>query len=149
MRRHFLFLGAAAALLCLLLVPGCDSEMETAAGTYALDKDGVKESIRAKGEAEGVSTQEVNMALAMIDEMSMQMTLNADGTATTSTSMMGQTQSASGTWTISDGTVTVTMAEEGSDGQSITGKLSGDSLEMEPAPDSEMPFKMVFKKRAM
>jgi hypothetical protein len=149
MQRHFLFLGAAAAaFLCLLLATGCESEMESAAGTYAMDKEGVKESVKAKGESDGASSQEIDMALAMIDGMTMQLTLNADGTASTSTSMMGQSQSTSGTWTISGGDVTVSMKDEDGQSQSITGKLEGESLEMDPPPGSDMPFKLVFRKQS-
>ena len=149
MQRPVTFLGAAAAaLFCLLLAIGCESEMESAAGTYSMDKEGVKTSVKEKGKSDGASSQEIEMALAMIDAMTMQLKLNADGTASTSTSIMGQSQSTSGTWTIADGAVTVSMKEEGGQIQSITGKLSGESLEMDPPPGSEVPFKLVFKKQA-
>ena len=149
MKRYLRSVAVVIALLGLALVHGCGpTPEEKAAGTYALDKENIKQAAAAEAEkAPDEEKAQLEMALSMIDSMSMTLTLSADGSATSSMSMMGQTQSTTGTWKISGATVTLTMTEEGETPESVTGTLKGDTLELSPPEDSDMPFKMVFRKQ--
>src|SRR5690606_4015002 len=149
MTRFTRALTAVFALACLALVlQGCESAEEVAAGTYTLDKESIKASLQKEIDSEGGQGNPMAAAMAqqMIESMTMTLTLDADGTASSNMSMMGQTQNASGTWKIDGDSVSITMAEDGGEPSTATGKLDGDTLEMQPEGGDEMPFKMIFRK---
>ena len=88
----------------------------------------------------------VAMMQGMIDAMQMTLVLNADGTASSDLSMMGQNEKTTGTWSISGETITLNLADEGVEPEPVTGTLRGDRLEIH-AQDDEMPVNMIFKRK--
>src|SRR5690606_16648927 len=111
-----------------ILLQGCESAEEAAAGTYTLDKESIKAEIQKEIDAQGPDANPMALAMAqqMIETMTMTITLNADGTASSSMTMMGQSQSASGTWTLDGDAVAITLSEEGGEPSTARGKLDGE-----------------------
>ncbi len=146
-------------LLCSVLITsllqGCgDSGTAKAVGTYELDTAAMKTAMLA--EIENTEDENEKMALGsmlgIIDATSMTITLNEDGTA--SVVMSGpmavddDEEHDSGTWTLTDQDISITMTSEGDDtSETITGTLEGDTIRLS-SPDDEMPFDMVFNRRA-
>jgi len=76
------------------------------------------------------------------------MNLNADGTASMSMSAMGNTETSSGTWTMAGKAITIVAAPAGETPETIMGTVSGDTIALRPPEDQNMPFDMVFKRKA-
>ena len=104
-------LVALLAVSCLVLLQGCTSPEEAAAGTYVLDKENIKAAARAEMEKEQdpMNKAAMEMTMGMIDNMS--------------------------------------MTVSGEPKETVTGTLKGDILELHPPKDSDMPFKLVFRKQ--
>ena len=150
--RSPLLLLMIASMMCASLLTACGDPMEAAAGTYEMDRDAVKAAAKAHIEAEAkddaAATLGAGMMMAMIDATSMTMILDADGTATMKTNMPGQAESATGTWERSGKSITLTVASEGEKPEPVTGTIDGDTITLRPAEKDEMPFPLVFKKKA-
>lgn len=149
-RRSTLVAAMFIALLCAVTLPGCSDPKAAAMGSYDVDKAAIKAAAEAEIKSKGENSQEsmgAAMMLAMIDDMAMTLTLNADGTASMMQSAMGQSNTSSGTWTISGKTITIMAAPPGQTPEAITGTLSGDTITIKPPKGEQMPFDLVFKKR--
>ena len=136
---------AVSLVLCLTVVVMLQACGSNPAGTYVLDKEAIKVAARAEMEKSDDEAGQIGgeMALGMIDAMNMTITLNADGTAEGSISMMGQTDKATGTWTLDGDKISVTMAGEGESPQTMSGTWNGDTIELS---DGEQPYPIVLKK---
>jgi hypothetical protein len=147
-------LASLAFILCAFALTACSPSTANVAGSYELDKEAVKKAMQAeidKQKAAGEEDPMAGMAMAMVDSMTVTMTLNADGTANMNMTMpmMGSGQAATGTWTLSGSRITVTAAAEGEEPTPKTGTVSGDTITFEKVEgDDDMPFDMVFKKKA-
>ena len=145
----------ALCMLSLSLPAGCGKSQEARhAGTWELDKEIVKEAMLAEIAAVEDPAQrevmELGMAMmgaAMLDSMDMTLTLNADGTAESTTVIMGETETVRGRWSASGNNLRIEMTEEGqTDG--IEARVDGDVLELLPPEGEDMPFPLVMRRRA-
>lgn len=152
MQRLILFL--TVTLLAGGLLQACGQPAESKhAGVYELDKDVIMDAMQADiaaiADPDERQAMEMGMAMmgaGMFDVMNMTLTLDADGTASSTTSMMGETETVTGRWSAAGDTVTIEMVDHG-EPEAITGKITGDSLELHPPDGEEMPFRLVLKRR--
>ena len=149
-RRSTLFAVMIIAMLCAAALSGCTDPKAAAAGTYEVDKAAFKAAaeadIKAKGENDPNATPAA-MLLGMIDDMVMTLTLNADGTASMQSSIMGETQTGSGTWTLNGKSISITAGPSGETPETFSGTIEGDAITLKAPPGQDMPFELVFKKR--
>lgn len=140
-----------AALLCLALLTGCAQSRAEVAGVYELDKERIAAAMRTAFEAdEEMKNNPLAdvMMNAMLEAMSMTLTLEADGSATVVTKGMGpESPPATGTWSLSGTTVTISAAEPGKEPDPISGTVEGDTITLHTPPDEEMPFELVFTRQ--
>ena len=146
--RTFAFV--AGLLICSIALSGCSDPKAKAVGTYELDKEAIRAAaaaeVKAKGEHDP-SAAGAEMMLGIVDQMAMVITLNADGSATMQTAMIGQTSTASGTWTISGTTISITGAPPGQERVTLAGTIVGDTITLKPASQNDLPYDLVFKKK--
>ena len=156
MFRKIVFIPTlAAGLLVFAALQGCGKAEESRhAGTYELDKAVIMESIA--GEIAAIENPEereaMEMGLAMVgsgmlDMMRLTVTLTADGTASSTTSMMGESETVSGTWVARGDAVTITMIEADGGSEPVNGMITGDTLELFPPEDEALPFRMVLRRQ--
>lgn len=122
-------------------------------GTWQLDnqvvKDAMMADIAAIEDPEERQAMELGMAMmgaGMIDEMSMVLALNADGSASSTTSMMGESETVHGSWTASGAMLTIEMAQDGQS-DAVAARIDGDTLELIPPEGEELPFRMIMRRR--
>jgi hypothetical protein len=151
---------ASLVTVCVMFVPallvaGCGSGAASVAGVYELDKEAVKTSIQAEmkkaeesGDAEMGAQFGGAMILGMIDSLTMTVTLNADGTASMVADIMGDQNTATGTWKLDGEAITITAVSPGEEPETITGTVAGSKMTLKSPDGDEMPFDMVFKKKA-
>lgn len=87
------------------------------------------------------------MGASLIDEMQMILTLNPDGSATSTTSLFGESDTVHGTWTADGDLLTIEMEQEG-ESDAVLARLDGDSLELIPPEGEELPFRMIMRRQA-
>lgn len=146
----------AAVLLGASLLLGCGKPAEVAhAGTWELDIQVVKDAMAAEiagiEDPEERQAMEIGMAMigsGMLDAMKMTLTLNADGTASSTTSMMGESETVQGTWSASGNRLTIEMVQDNKS-EEVNAVVEGDTLELIPPEDEEMPFRMIMRKQAL
>lgn len=151
----FRVFGLTVALMGLFLIAsmlqGCgDSAVSKAAGTYELDTAAMRTSMQAEIDKieDQMEKMGASMMLGMIGEMSITITLNADGTANGVMVMAGEEDPATGSWTLEGNAISITMTPEGeSTAETMTGTFEGDTIRLD-APGEEMPFQMIFKRKA-
>jgi hypothetical protein len=155
MNRNTLFTPALAVMfLAAGLLQGCGQSAESKhAGTYELDKAVIMEDMEATiaaiedpEEREGMEMGMAMMGAGMLDMMQMSITLNADGTASSTSLMMGETETVTGTWSARGDQVRIEMVQDGQT-EAVSGKITGDLLELIPPEDEDIPFRMVLKKK--
>jgi hypothetical protein len=141
-------------LLCSMFVismlQGCgESATARAAGTYELDTTAMKAAVQAEIDSmeDEMEKMAAGMMLGMLDGMSMTLTLNEDGTASGVVVMNGEEDPATGTWTLDGDSISITMESEDTAAEEMTGTLEGDTIRLSN-PGDEMPFDMVFNRRA-
>lgn len=142
------------ALLCCVaitsLLQGCgDSGTAKAAGTYELDTAAMRTSLQAELDKieDPMERMGASMMLGMLSEMSMTITLNADGTASGVVVMAGEEDPATGNWTLTGNNISITMGSEGeSNPETMSGTYEGDTIRLD-APGDEMPVQMVLKRK--
>lgn len=137
------------ALLSLVCLPGCGKSPEArAAGTYELDKQAMKDAVQAEIDQieDPMERMGASMMMGMFDMFSVTITLNADGTASGISEMAGESEYVSGTWTLTDNRISLTLAEEGEEPETMTGILDGDTIRIETPDEEEMPFDMIFRR---
>lgn len=152
-RFHPAMAVLAATLLGAGMLSGCGkSPTDTHAGTWELDiqvvKDAMAAEIAAIEDPDEREAMEFGMAMigsGMLDEMEMVLTLNADGTASSTTSMMGQSETVAGTWSARGDRLTIEMAQNGKS-EAVAAVVEGDTLELIPPDGEEMPFRMIMKR---
>lgn len=146
----------AAAALAATLLAGCGKSPDAQfAGTWELDKEVIMEAMLAEiAEVEDPAERqmmEMGMAMmgaSMLETMSMTLVLNADGTASSTTRMMGESDTVQGRWSSRGRTVTIEMSQDGQT-ESITAEYDGDAtLELIPPEDEDVPFRMVMRRKA-
>ena len=125
-----------------------------AVGTWVLDKDNIREVMRAMiteqmggsipPEAAPMVEQQVNQ---MIDRMEMRLELNADGTASMNAvnPMDGSRKEDNGTWTRDGDTITISTAGEDPElgPGTVKGKLVNGALEMTAPGNEEMTLRLI------
>lgn len=123
-------------VLALTALAGCgETSPETAAaGTYTLDAEAMRAAVEAQIAADVPENMraEFQMVFEMISAFDMTVTLNEDGTAVASMSMMGDEDSATGTWSINENdrvTISIKRADTG-DEAPATGVLEGDTIRL-------------------
>lgn len=154
-RRYVYVPTLAVCLLVFGALQGCGKSVESQhAGTYELDKAVIMESIEAEiaviEDAEEREAMEAGLAMVgsgMLDMMRLTITLNADGTASSTTSMMGESDTVTGTWVTRGDAVTITMIEADGSSEPVNGMITGDTLELFPPEDEELPFRMVLRRQ--
>lgn len=141
-------------LFCIAHVSGCGASESSVAGTYELDKEAVRAAAKAEMEKQAAAEDDDDMAafgatmmLGMIEQMSMTLTLNEDGTAAAVMTMTGETENATGTWSLDGGNISITLAAEGEQPDTATGTVEGDTITMASTGDDDMPFNLVFRKK--
>lgn len=156
MFRTTVYVPALAAMLIALgALQGCGKAVESRhAGTYELDKAVIMESIEAEIAAiedpEEREAMEMGLAMVgsgMLDMMRLTVTLNADGTASSTTSMMDESETVSGTWVARGDAVTISMIEADGSSEPVNGMITGDTLELFPPEDEELPFRMLLRRQ--
>jgi len=141
-----------AAALCVAALPGCGDSMADVAGVYELDKQAIKSAVEAEIEASKDSDDPMAgmgaaMVARMVDAMVMELTLNADGTASMDMEMMGDSTTATGTWSLDGNAITISLAEEGEEPDAASGTIDGDTITMEMPEDDDAPFDLVFTRK--
>jgi hypothetical protein len=145
----------AALMLGAGLLHGCGNAAPASshAGTWELDMQVVKDAMLAEiaeiEDPEERQAMEFGMAMigsGMLDAMSMTLTLNADGTASSTTSMMGESETVRGTWSARNDHLTIEMTQDG-ESEAVSAVVDGDTLELIPPEGEEMPFRMIMRKR--
>jgi|GEM_PF-4075398 len=156
MKNNFLTIAMlGVVLLGAGLLQACGKSPELGhAGTWELDIQVVKDAMMAEiGEIEDPAERqamEFGMAMlgsGMLDAMNMTLTLNPDGTASSTTSMMGESDTVHGTWSARGDHLTIEMTQDG-ESDSISAVVEGDTLELIPPEGEDMPFRMIMRKRA-
>ena len=142
----------ALAVLALFVggLQGCGQSVDSAhVGTYELDMamvmEGMREQVAAIEDPEERKAMEMGLAMmgsGMLDNMNMSITLHADGTASSTSSMMGQSETVTGRWSARGDTVTIEVAQ-GEQAEAVTGRITGDRLELFPPEEEDIPFRMV------
>jgi hypothetical protein len=144
----------ALGMLSLSLLAGCGKSQEARhAGTWELDKEVVKEAMLAEIAAVEDPAQreimELGMAMigvGMLEAMDMTLTLHADGTAESTTVIMGEIETVRGQWSARGNELRIEMNEDGqTDG--VEARVDGDVLELLPSEGEDMPFRMVMRRR--
>lgn len=143
-----------AAVVGTGLLQGCGQAPEEAhAGTWELDiqvvKDAMAAEIAAIEDPEERQAMEFGMAMigsGMLDEMEMTLTLKADGTASSTTSMMGESETVYGTWSARGKDLTIEMVQD-NESDAVAAVVEGDTLELIPPEGEEMPFRMIMRRR--
>jgi hypothetical protein len=123
-------------------------------GTWQLDnqvvKDAMMADIAAIEDPEERQAMELGMAMmgaGMIDEMVMILALEPDGSASSTTSMMGDSETVHGKWSTSGEMLIIEMEQDGAS-EAIAARIDGDTLELIPPEGEEMPFRMIMRRRA-
>lgn len=119
------------------------------AGTYTLDASAIQAAMQEQIDAVEDPNERMGMQMAvgMIGAMQMSLTLNEDGTASSTMSMMGQTEETTGSWSMDGDTIAITMASEGQEPQTATATFSEGVLTMSPPEGEEMPFELIFNRQ--
>lgn len=155
MNRRFLFTPALAVMLLAAgSLQGCGQSAESKhAGTYELDKAVIMKDMEATiaaiedpAERQGMEMGMAMMGSGMLDSMQMSITLNPDGSASSTSTMMGETETVTGTWSAHGDQVMIEMEQDGQT-EAVSAKISGDMLELIPPEDEDIPFRMVLKKQ--
>lgn len=140
--------------ISFLTAAGCSPSMSSVAGTYELDKEVMREAVKKELEAqegagaEGMDEFALAMVMGMIDNMSMTLTLDADGAATFVVRDMGQSDTMTGTWTLDGAAIAITAAEEGEEPSTVRGTVAGETITLDPEGDDDVPFEPVFRRKA-
>jgi hypothetical protein len=155
MKRLLLPLAVLAALLLgAATLQGCGQpEVSRHAGTWDLDTQVVKDamlaeiaSIENEEERQAMELGMAMMGAELIDAMNMTLVLSPDGTASSTTSIMGESETVYGSWSASGDMLTIEMEQDGQS-EAVAARVSGDTLELLPPEGEEMPFRMVMRKR--
>lgn len=153
-RRITFFPMLALLLLAVAPLQGCGQPTESRhAGTYELDKSLMLAEMEAGIAAieDPAERQAMEMGMAMIgagmlDMLHMTITLNPDGTASSTSTMMGQSETVLGKWSARGDAVTIEMSDEGQS-EAVDGRITGDTLELFPPEGEEVPFRMVLTRQ--
>lgn len=123
------------------------------AGTWELDTDVVREAMKAEVAAiedpDERRAMEAGMAMMgekMLDAMSMTLTLNPDGSATSTTRMMDESETIHGTWSAEGDRLTIVMEQDGQS-EPVAARVDGDLLELLPPDGRGMPLPMIMRKQ--
>jgi len=156
MKSNFLTIAMlGVVLLGAGLLQACGKSPEPShAGTWELDIQVVKDAMMAEiatiedpAERQAMEFGMAMLGSGMLDAMSMSLTLNPDGTASSTTSMMGESDTVHGTWSARGDQLTIEMTQDG-ESDSISAVVEGDTLELIPPEGEAMPFRMIMRKRA-
>lgn len=152
-------LALMIAMLATLLIgtaslQGCGRpDAASHAGTWELDTEVVREAMAAEVAAiedpEERRAMELGMAMMgekMLDAMSMTLTLNPDGSAASTTSMMDESETVRGTWSAEGDMLTIVMEQDGQS-QAVAARVDGELLELLPPEGQGMPLPMIMRKR--
>lgn len=146
----------AAVALAAAALAGCGKSPEAQyAGTWELDKEIIKDAMMAEialvedpAERQMMEMGMAMMGAGMLDAMSMTLVLNADGTASSTTRMMGESDTVHGRWSARGRTLTIEMTQDGQT-EAITAEFDGDALELIPPEDEDVPFRMVMRRQSL
>lgn len=149
------FTGLSAVLLTVGALAGCGQSADARyVGTWELDREVVKEAMRAEIAAvedpEQREVMELGMSMigeGLIEAMNMTLVLNKDRSAASTTTLMGQSETVHGRWSARGNTVHIEMAGEGQP-EVIEARVDGDVLELLPPEDEDMPFRLVMRRQA-
>lgn len=153
--KHFFFVPAALAALLLALLQGCGQADTTShAGTWELDTEAAIEAMEAEvaaiedpEEREAMEHGVSMMGAGMLEAMDMDLTLNPDGTASSTTRVMGQSETVTGKWSADGDLLTIEMTRDGESGL-VNARVSGELLRLLPPEEGGMPMPIVMRKRA-
>jgi len=155
MKNLFLLIVMLVALLLgTASLQGCGRpDAASHAGTWELDTAVVREAMAAEVAAiedpEERRAMELGMAMMgekMLDAMSMTLTLNPDGSATSTTRMMDQSETVRGTWSAEGDMLTIVMEQEGQS-EAVAARVDGELLELLPPEGRGMPLPIIMRKR--
>jgi len=134
-------------------LPGCgssetESATSSAAGSWELDREVIRAAMQLEIDQieDPMEKAGAGMMLSMLENLSMTIDLNPDGTCTGTMTMMGDTDESTGTWTLNDGVITITMVNADGEPEAMTGTLRGDRFELHDI-DENSSMKMVFRRR--
>lgn len=155
MKRILVTLVASAILLPgAMALHGCHkASAPRHAGTWELDtqlmKDAMVTDIAAIEDPEERRAMEMGMAVmgsAMLEQLSMTLTLNPDGSASITSAMMGDSETLHGTWSAAGNLLAIVMEQDG-ESQAASARVDGDTLELLPPDADDMPFRMIMRRR--
>lgn len=154
--KHVLVTLAATAILLpgALALHGCGkASAPDHAGTWELDtavmKDAMVAEIAAIEDPEERRAMERGMAMmgaAMFEQMNMTLTLNPDGTASSTSAMHGESETVRGKWSAQGNMLVIEMEQDGKS-EAVSARVDGDTLELLPPEEEEVPFRMILRKR--
>ena len=135
----------AIAVLTALLLLACGQSSEAdLAGVYELDVEKTKAEFERVIDTSDSPEEQMamQMVLGMFGAMSMTVTLEEDGVARMTMSMMGESNEEVGTWSLSGNDITITDAS----GESVNGTLRNDVLELRMEDDDMPALPMTFNR---
>ena len=135
---------AVAVLTALLLLACGQSSEANVAGVYELDVEKSKAEFEKVIEASDSPEEQMalQMVLGMFGAMSMSVTLEEDGVARMTMSMMGESNEETGTWSLSGNDITIT---DGS-GESVQGSVRNGELQLHMEDDGMPALPMTFRR---
>lgn len=116
-------------------------------GTWTLDTEATLAELRAEIAATDNDFERgmLEMMLEMFSEMSVTLVVNEDGTSTATMIDEDGPDTITGTWTLVDGTFSMTASNDGGPEETLSGPFTGESLTLAP-PEEEAPFAFIFKR---
>lgn len=155
MKRILVTLVASALFLPgAMALHGCGKATAPShAGTWELDtqlmKDAMAAEIAAIEDPEERRAMEMGMAVmgsTMLEQLSMTLTLDPDGSASVTSATMGDSETLRGTWS-AEGNLLVIVMEQDGESRPASARVDGDTLELLPPEADDMPFRMIMRKR--
>jgi hypothetical protein len=137
---HSSSISFAIPLLVICLLGGCGGAgNDGLVGTWEIDQEAMSEALseQMSNARDPMQIGRSRMAMGMIDAMRWTASLSDDGALLLTIEEPGHTLDTDGTWSASDGAVTLTYADERDRTQTLTGTLQGRRIHLEPENEGQ------------
>lgn len=125
-------------VLAVSMLQACGAGDAQLAGTWALDSDGMTAELTERaGSGNPMEAGLARMAMGMIAEMDWRMTLREDGTLSLHMEEPGSLVRANGQWSADGGAVRIEYLDAGERTASLTGRLEGSRLRLDPFEEGQ------------